>query len=450
MTYSPAKKRHPIWLYVLLSAFVLAILYFSIFFGKGKKATKVSTEASAQRTIVQTVSGTGKIYPETEVAITSDVSGTIVELLVQEGDSVREGQLLCRINADAIEPIVERSQSAVSGARAQVSTLQAQMRQAEAQLENARQVRDRNEQLYKDGVIALAEIEASRNAYNTAKAAVESAQQTIRSAEFNVLSAEASVKESRENLRRTTIFAPMNGVVSKLNKKKGEQVVGTIQMAGTEIMRIANMNALEVRVDVSETEVLRVKDGDTADIEVDAYPGRKFRGIVTHIANSANNLETGALASVSTDRVTNFVVKIHLLESSYADFIGPNLKAPFLPGMSASADIRTKTLTNVLSVPLQAVTTREDDTLKSARKTPVNDDLKEYVFVISGDTASRRLVKTGIQDSEFIEILSGLNAGETVITGPYTVVKSKLKNGLKVEAVPEEELYQADKKADGG
>jgi HlyD family secretion protein len=442
MNYRPARKKRPIWLYVLLGTLVVSALVYVVFFrGKGKDVTQVSAAAASARTIVQTVSGTGKIYPETEVAITSDVSGTIVELLVEEGDSVREGQLLCRIDADALEPIVERTESAVNGARAQVATLQAQLRQAEAQLENARQIRDRNEQLYKDGVIAAAEVEASRNAFNTAQAAVESAKQSIRTAEFNVKSAEATVKESRENLGRTSIYAPMNGVVSKLNKKKGEQVVGTIQMAGTEIMRIANMNALEVRVDVSETEVLRVREGDTADIEVDAYPGRKFRGIVTHIANSAANLETGSLAAVSTDKVTNFVVKIHLLESSYAELLGPSRKAPFLPGMSAAADIRTETLTNVLSVPLQAVTTREADSLK----TLPGSEIQECVFVVSGDTASMRLVETGIQDSEFIQILSGLNAGETVVTGPYTVVKNKLKNGFKITVVDEKELFSADK-----
>jgi HlyD family secretion protein len=441
MNYRPTNKKRNIRWYILLGVLAAGILVYFVFFrGKGKDSTSVSAAQAAARTLVQTVSGTGKIYPETEVAITSDVSGTLVEMLVEEGDSVREGQLLCRIDADAIEPIVERTESAVSGARAQVATLQAQLRQAEAQLENARQVRDRNEQLFKDGVIAAADLDASRNAFNSAQATVESAKQSIKTAEFNVKSAEATVKESRENLTRTAIYAPMNGVVSKLNKKKGEQVVGTIQMAGTEIMRIANMNALEVRVDVSETEVLRVREGDTSDIEVDAYPGRKFRGIVTHIANSAANLETGALAAVSSDKVTNFVVKIHLLESSYADLLGPNRKAPFLPGMSAAADIRTETLTNVLSVPLQAVTTREADSLKTS---PL-EEIRECVFVVSGDTVSQRTVKTGIQDSEFIQVLSGLNAGETVVTGPYTVVKNKLKNGLKITVVDEKELFEAD------
>lgn len=440
----PQQKRSKRWYWIIgLAAVVL--LAAAIMKGRNSKTgTEVAIEKSAKRSIIQTVSATGKVFPETEVSITSDVSGTIVEMFVQEGDSVREGQLLCRINAELITPTVDRAEAAVKSGQSQVENLRAQLRQAEANLANTRETFRRNEQLLKDGVISKSDFDNIQTQVRSSEAAADAIRQSIAASEFNVQSATATVKEQRENLRRTSIYAPTSGVVSKLNKKKGEQVVGTIQMAGTEIMRIANLNALEVRVDVSENDIVRVSKGDTALIEVDAYVDRKFKGIVTHIANSASNLDNTITGSVTSDKVTNFVVKIHLLQSSYSDLTAQSKgKSPFLPGMSASADIRTETLTNILTVPIQAVTTREEgDTLRNSTKSIKERDVREVVFIASADTVAKRVIKTGIQDDRYIQITTGLNEGEDVIIAPYTVVSRRLKGGEKIKVVPEKDLYK--------
>ncbi len=439
---SPAnskKKRSP-W---LIPGIVLAVIVVAgIVFSKKNKdtGTAVTMEAVAKRTIVETVSANGKVYPEEELKISSDVSGTLVDVYVVEGDSVKEGQILARVNPDQLESVVERAAAAADGARAQVQTLSAQLQQANANLQNARNILARQKKLYDDGVISTADYENAQTAVLSAEANVESIRQNIKASEFNVASANATVKEQRVNLSRTAIYAPMSGVVTNISRKKGEQVVGTIQMAGTEIMRIANMKAIEVRVDVSENEVMKVSVGDTADIEVDAYSNRKFKGVVTHISNSANNLDA---ALVSTDKVIEFTVKVHVLESSYADLTAIG-RSPFLPGMSASVEIRTNTLASVLSVPIGAVTTRakEDDKNKNI----TDAEVLEVVFIHQADTVEMREVSTGIQDDSYIQVLSGLKEKEMVVTGPYTAISKDLEAGKKVRKEEKEKLYKSSKK----
>ena len=472
-----AKTKKNRLIYFLLGFVVLliALVYLK---GKSKpKGEKVSVEEVTPRTIRETVSASGKVFPETEVKISSDVSGEIVELYVEEGDSVTLGQLLVKVDPDAYQSQVERGMASVNNSKAQLANSragverskaqltqsQAQKEQIEAQLTNTKAIHKRNEGLHKDGVISDADFEMSLSnlqaleanlrsaiaSVKTAEANLESAKQSVNAADYTVKSAEASLKELRTSLRRTSIYAPTTGVVSLLNVEKGERVVGTSMMTGTEMMRIANLNAMEVQVDVSENDVLRVSMGDTADIEVDAYLDRTFTGVVTQIANSASNSATAAL---TTDQVTNFVVKILIDPSTYADLITAQNVSPFRPGMSASVEVYTKTERGALSIPIQAVTTRAEKKKKGDKTAPKKkkeedekEDLKEVVFVCRGDSAKMIEVKTGIQDDSYIQVLSGLSSGDEVITGPYNAVSRKLDDGDVVVKVTEDELYNRSK-----
>jgi HlyD family secretion protein len=328
--------------------------------------------------------------------------------------------------------------------------------QAEARFTELNSAFERNKKMYAQKLISDGEFETAKSTFLNAKAEVEAAKQTVLAAEYNVKSFEASVKESRKNLTRTEIFAPVNGIVSKLSVEQGERVVGTSQMAGTEMMRIANLNDMEVSVDVNENDIVKVGLGDTAEIEVDAYPNRKFLGTVTEIANSASTT-----AATTSDQVTNFVVKIRILRSSYADLTQKfgKRKSVFRPGMSASVEIQTERARNVLAVPIEAVTVRAEsalDTLKeegaSAKNKTVSLDVKELevevVFVRNGDKISIRKVKTGIQDDKMIQILEGLQPGEEIITGPYSAISKLLKHGDAIEVVSKEQLFEAKKKED--
>ena len=422
------------------------------------KGEKVQTEKIAKRTIYETVSASGKIFPEVEVKISSDVSGEVVELLVQEGDTVKKGQLLCRVNPEAYISTVERGEAGVNSARAQADQSRSQIEstrtrstQAKAQLENAKTVLDRQKTLFSDGVISKAELDNAAVTYRVAEASfsaaeadIKSIEQGSRAADYSIKSANAQLKELRTNLKRTSIYAPTSGIISKLNVKKGERVLGTIQMSGTEILRIADFSSMEVQVDVSENDVPRVNVGDQVDIDIDAFIGRKFKGKVYQIANTANNTTTATGAvNLNSDQVTNFVVKIRIDPSSYSDLISKNKKHPFRPGMSASVEIFTKSVENTLSVSIQGVTTRdreevkkvdEDDEFKLKRSeketAPKTKDIKEVVFVCSGDTLKMVEVKTGIQDDSFIQ-LEGLQEGEEIVVGPYDAVSRKLKSGDK-------------------
>lgn len=445
-TIKGKKKGNQWWIWALLALF-LALMAFAYFKNKKKpKGEKVTTEKVARRTIRETVSASGKIFPEKEIKISSDVSGEIVELDVREGDSIKAGQLLARINPDTYESAVERGNASLNNARSQVSISQAQAESSKAQIEqieanlaNATKIHNRNIELRKQGVISQADFDASlANVHaleanlKSAKSNLNSSIQGTRAAEFTVKSAEAGLKELRTSLSRTSIYAPSSGIISKLNVEQGERVVGTIQMAGTEMMRIANLNQMEVQVDVSENDILRVRLGDTAEIEVDAYLDRVFKGYVTEIANSASNTGTTTIQTLSSDQVTNFVVKIRILPETYADMMTGG-RFPFRPGMSAAVEVFTNTKEDILCVPISAVTTREDENKDSLASRQKAFEFKEYVFVYSADTAKMVRVRSGIQDDNFIEILDGLEGGEEVITGPYATVSRKLKAGMKLQ-----------------
>jgi HlyD family secretion protein len=286
----------------------------------------------------------------------------------------------------------------------------------------------------------------------TVEANIRSAEKSMEAAGFTEKSSAASLKELKTNLDRTIIRAPRSGIVSSLSVEKGERVVGTMQMAGTELMRISDLNAMEVQVDVSENDILKVKVGDLADIEVDAYVGRKFKGEVTHISNSASNIKTSAVtSSLATDQVTNFIVKIRIFEESYRDLKTTVNKYVFRPGMSASVDIFTNEVKDVLTVPIQAVSIREKETKSKDKKVSsdkTEDQYDQVVFLLMQDTVAMVLVETGIQDNEFIHVKKGIKAGDKIVTGPYTLLSKTLKSGDKVHIKKEdkEEKKKEDEK----
>lgn len=458
-------KKKWIWILVALVVVVIALLGLKSAGVIGKEeSTKVSVEKVEQRTITEIVTASGKVYPEVEVKVSPDVSGEITELTVQEGDSVKKGQLLARVYADILATQRDQAAAGVNQQQAQVQNATASLESFKARAEQAERQYKRQKQLFDDKVISRLEYEQAENAWLTAKADYAAAQQTINSGKASVQSAQANLQVANKNLGRTTVVAPMNGIVSLLNVKKGERVVGSNMMAGTEMMRIADMRVIEVRVDVGENDIPKVKIGDTALVEVDAYTKRKFKGVVTQIA-ATNRGANGTTTTSSTD-VTNYEVRIRLDPSSYQDLVDPKGKSfPFRPGMSASADIQTRTRTNVLAVPINAVTTRDkSDTAKavagkkkeaapeadaasgSADSKSSADDLDEVVFVLQADgTVKRVKVRTDIQDMNYIEVLSGVKAGDQVITGPYTIVSKMLREGMKVKVVPKEELFETKK-----
>jgi HlyD family secretion protein len=430
------------------------------------KGEEITVEKVQRRSIKETVSASGKIFPETEVKISSDVSGEIIELYVKEGDSVTVGQVLAKIKPDEYQSLVEQGEASVSTARsqreisssnvqgsgAQIEQLKADKKRLESQLDVARNTHQRNEKLYKDGIISTAEFETSQNNLKAAESALavgeatlkssestlSSARENVRVAEFGINSANARLRELRTSLQKTIITAPVSGIISVLNVEKGERVVGTLQMAGTEMMRIANLHSMEVQVDVSENDILKVSLNDETDIEVDAYLGQKLKGKVSEIANSASNISSAAGMSLNSDQVTNFVVKIRIDPASYKDLLADGRRYPFRPGMSASVDIFTQLAENILSVPIISVTAKEDEKkavkkededVPESKQSKSNDVIKEIVFVTVGDTVAIREVKTGIQDNDHIEIRSGLQEGEEVVTGPYSAIARKLKSG---------------------
>lgn len=459
------KKRN--WILISLVALLVVLAIVAIFKAKSNpKGTSVTTALAEKRTIKETVSASGKIFPETEVKISSDVSGEIVELYVKEGDSVYVGQILAKIDPEVYLSSVERGEASLNSSRSQLSisksqieSNKAQKEQIIAQLENARGIHKRNEQLKKDGVISQAELEQSLSSLRqleanlrSSEASIKSAQQNAEASEFSIKGAQASLKELKTSLNRTTIKSPTSGIVSKLSVEKGERVVGTIQMTGTEMMRISNLNAMEVQVDVSENDILKVALGDDADIEVDAYLGKKFKGKVTQIANSASNIATAGTA-LNTDQVTNFIVKIRVLADSYQDIKTQTMQYPLRPGMSASVDIFTEQAEGVVAVPIQCVTVREKESTKKVNKdkslpddmaTPDDKEFDEVVFLMDADTAKMVKVETGIQDDEFIMIKSGINVGDKLISGPYSEVSKTLKSGDKVK-IKEEKEEKEDK-----
>ncbi|TGD58349.1 efflux RND transporter periplasmic adaptor subunit [Flavobacterium humi] len=410
-------------------------------FGEKKKGTEVEIAKIEQRTIVETVSGTGKIQPEIEVKISSEVSGEIIALPVKEGQTVKKGDLLVRVNPELYTSGLNRSQAGLSNTKAGLSQADAQFKEAKANYE-------RNKRLFDKGIISRAE-------WDKSVAAFEGAQAGKQAAHYNVESAAATVNESRENLGKTAIYAPVDGTISRLDVELGERVLGTQQMAGTEMMRVANLNNMEVEVDVNENDIVKIEIGDSAKVEVDAYLKKEFKGIVTSISNSAST-------ALSADQVTNFKVKVRILKESYADLTAgkPANFSPFRPGMTATVDIITTRKENVVTAPISAVVMRTDTT--SARKIvaeQTNDDSEgqevtkaknekrfECVFVKSGNKVKLRIITTGIQDDTYIEVLSGLKSGETIVTGPYTVVTKELNPGDEVYVKTKEEMAAEKKK----
>lgn len=387
-------------------------------FGENGNYKEVSITEIKKIDIIETVSATGKIQPEVEVKLSSEVSGEIIDLPIKEGQQVQKGDLLVRINPDIIQSGLNRSQAALENVRAV-------LRQTEASLKESKLNYDRNKALFEKGVISKSEWDRTVSAYEGAEAAKQSAY-------YNVKSAQASVNEAKDNLSRTTIYAPMTGTISKLSVELGERVVGTQQMAGTEIVRVANLNNMEVVVDVNENDIVKIEIQDSTIVEVDAYLKKQFKGIVTEIANSA-------ASAASADQVTNFKVKVRILEESYADLIEgkPENYSPFRPGMTATVDIITNTRNNIIGVPISSIVIKNDtsDSKKVSVKDQITTDTDkkfECVFIKDGETAKLRVIKTGIQDNSNIEIISGLKEGEEVITGPYNVVTKILATGDKV------------------
>ena len=439
------------WIISICIALVAVAIIFKFF--KGNKPTLVITEKAVKRNIIETVSANGKIQPEAELKITSDVSGEVVEMYVKEGEQVKKGTLLCRIKADIYESAFARVDATVNSSKANLKTTIAQLAQAQANLTNSESLFNRNKKLFEQYAISQQDFEASKAAYEASKANVDGLLESIKAADYNVKSVEASLKEASSNLDKTYIYAPVDGTVSKLNVEKGERVVGVQGLQGTEILRLANLNEMEASVEVNENDIIRIHKNDTAIVEVDAYLGKKFKGIVTEVANSANT--TG----ISIDQVTNFIVKIRVLRESYSSIVTENNPAPFRPGMSASVEIQTMRTNNIISIPIQCVTTRNADTTKTKVKNAereselvVTDDkekkisekqteIKECVFLNDNGKAKMVFVKTGIQDNDFIEIISGISVGHEVISGPYGAVSKTLKTGSQLKIVTKDNLF---------
>ena len=387
----------------------------------GKALTiKVAVENAEKRAIIETITANGKIQPEKEVKISPDVSGEIVELTIKEGYSVEKGQLLLRIKPDTYISQKDRSLAAISSARARLAQSEAQFTQAELSF-------NRSKQLYAEQTISKSDFEQAQASYTVAKAEVDAAK-------FSIVSAEASLKEANENLIKTSIYAPMSGTVSMLLVELGERVAGTNMMAGTELLRVADLSRMDAQVQVNENDIPRVKLGDTAVIEVDAYLDQKFKGIVTEIANSAKT--TG----VSADQVTNFDVKILVLPDSYKKLVDAGDKNPFRPGMSATVDIQTQSKADIITVPIQSVTTRTDTTKNTVKA--ANANIRTLVFITDGKYALAKDVKTGIQDNNYIEILSGISVNDRVISAPFSAISKKLSDSTLIEIVKKEELFK--------
>lgn len=449
MVTKSKKKRFFIWGGI---AIIILLLIVAVSQKKGSGEIKVTTELVKSRTIVETVSANGKIQPEVDVKISPYISGEVVELYVKEGDEVTKGDLLAKIDPEIYKSNYERIEASLQMQKANLANAKAREAQAQAQFVKAEEDFKRNKKLFDQQVISQSDFDAATSAFAVAKEEVTAAKENVKAAEFSVSSSKASLREARENLTRTSIYAPNDGTVSRLSIEKGERVTGASQFSsGTEIMRIADLDRMVVNVEVNENDIVRVSMLDTCIIEVDAYLNHKFKGIVTEIATSAN------VTGVSADQVTNFEVKILILKDSYQDMIKDEdiIKSPFRPGMSATVDIQTETANDIITVPIQAVTTRADTTgkVRTDRKEDekdsepeVKDDekLKEYVFLYEDGIARMQEVKTGIQDNMYIQIVEGLEVGQEVIVGPYRAVSKKLKDGDAVKKVDKKDLFGKD------
>jgi HlyD family secretion protein len=422
--------------FILGGVILLLIAAFAIsrIFGKKDQGKLVEAQTVTEITIVETVSATGKIQPETEVKISSEVSGEIISLPVKEGQVVKKGDLLVKINPDLYTSGFNRTVAGLAQTKAGLSQADAQFKEAEATY-------NRNKTLYDKGIISKSDWDKTVSSYEVAQASRQAAY-------YNVQSASATVNEAKDNLGRTTIYSPADGTISSLGVELGERVLGTQQMAGTELLRVANLDNMEVEVDVNENDIVKIHVGDSSNVEVDAYLKKKFKGVVTSISNSAS-------ATVTADQVTNFKVKIRILKESYQDLLEgqPASYSPFRPGMTATVDIITKRKEMVVGVPISAVVVKSDTSAtkkmssKDAPVTVASQKKYECVFVKEGNKAKIRIITTGIQDDTNIEITSGLKPGEVVITGPYTLVTKELNSGDLVRTKEDDEKAGGIKKA---
>ncbi len=447
-------RKKTLW-FIIGSVLLIVIVVLAVKKGKSDDARKVAVEKVVRRNIIETVSANGKIQPAKDVKISPYISGEVVALYVKEGGFVKKGQKLAKIDPKIYISGFQQAEAALKTTEANQANAKARLAQSQAQYTKSRLDFARSQKLWKSQVISDADFDAARSAYLVAKAEVKAAEESYKASQFQVKSSSAKLSEAKENLNRTSIYAPNSGTVSKLSVLVGERVTGASQFsAGTEIMRIANLDVMEVNVEVNENDIVQVALNDTALIEVDAYLNRKFKGLVTEIATSANT--TG----VSADQVTNFDVKIRMLKSSYADLIRPKnpIPSPFRPGMSATVEIQTKRANHVLAVPIQAVTTRANATghsmsalekreEKNTQKTgELQKKIQDYVFLYQKGIAKLQKVKTGIQNNMYIEIKKGVKEGQEVITAPYRLVSKTLKNGEKVKKVNRKELFTSKKK----
>ncbi|WP_379083939.1 efflux RND transporter periplasmic adaptor subunit [Pedobacter sp. UC225_65] len=425
----------------------------------GEQIEKVTVDKAAEKKVVETVTASGKIQPETEVKLSSEVSGEVTELSVKEGDVVKKGQLLCKVRPDVLQSGYERAVASYNSQKASVASSEQQLVQSQANFINAEATYKRNVELFNKKVISASEFDAAKAAYLTAKATLASAKENVTGAKFGLEQSGANVKEAGANLAKTTIYSPVDGVVSKLSIELGDRILGTSQNAGTEIMRISNLTTMEVNVDVNENDINRVNVGDSAVVEIDAFADKKFKGIVTEIASSSTSVGT---TNTSVDQVTNFSVKVRLLADSYSSVKGgaKTLPSPFRPGLSATVDIESETVTS-LAIPIQAVFTSNkdkstdpmanagNDQNQDKQKNKLNDKtVKQFVYLFDSKTSTVKQaeVTTGIQNDQYIIVKTGLKAGQEIVTGPYSAIQNKLKDNMKVEKTTKDKLFTTEKK----
>jgi HlyD family secretion protein len=414
----------------------------------GPQKTQVATEKGTARDIVETVTASGKIKPHLEVKITAEVSGEIVELPVKEGDVVKKGELLCKIRPDILKSGFERAVASYNTQKASLGNSKQMLAQSQATFNNQESIYKRDKQLYENKVLTTAEFEAAKASYEGAKAGLEASKQNVIGSNFGLAQSSASVEEAQADLNKTSIYSPIDGVISKRSVEKGDRVLGTIQMAGTDIMTVSDLSQMDVNVDVNENDINHITLGDSSTIDVDAFLGKKFKGAVSEIGSSANVVGTNA------DQVTNFTVKVRINPASYMALLNKSATnpSPFRPGLTATVDIRTNHV-HSLSVPIGAVTTREDMNVK-AKTTDDNSNntqaqmstpVKEYVFVYKAGKVKQVMVTTGIQDDTYIQVLSGLKNDEEVVSAPYNTISKLLKDKMEVEKVDKSKLFDSDK-----
>ena len=436
-TLSPRKRRSRRRRYIIFGALGLLLLWIIVgsIMGKREKPIQVTTEKAIRKTIVQTVSATGKIQPETEVKISPEVAGEIIELPVEDGKNIKKGDLLLKIKPDSYKALVEQQQAAISAAKANNLQAKATLLKTEQDLKRA-------QDLYTKKMIAESE-------YTSAQAARDVAASTYESTQHEIERAEAGSSQARDQLSKTTIYSPIDGTVTVLNSKLGERVVATNQFAGTEVLRVADLSSMEAQVDVNENDVVNVKVGDKAVVTIDAYGDRKFHGTVVQIANTGKTTGTG-----TQEEVTNFEVKTHIDDND----------VKLRPGMSCTAEIQTNMVKDVVAVPMQAVTIRTGDSnlspeeiekkkqkqaasdkgdnaaeltnqkLEKQTEKAEREKITKGVFTMGKDgKAHWAKVTTGIADDTYMEIKSGVQPGDDVISGSYSAISRKLKDGAKVE-----------------